>query len=94
MTDPWKNIRNRPAEMLDTARFDGLTQRDLDTLAQEWTQLLADAYALLTIKLVCDEVMDRAPLEDAEGVPDWLDTLLGKLSLTMSALPKHLRRSE
>ena len=90
MSDPWKGLRDAFESPIEY----WYEWEPVKVEAHALFGLLADADVLLTIKLVCDEVMDRAPLEDAEGVPDWLDTLLGKLSLTMSALPKHLRRSE
>jgi len=58
------------------------------------TKTQADAEELRDVLEVCREIMDEALRQDADEVPDWLDTLLGKLSLTMAALPTHLRASK
>ena len=66
-------------------------RKEFIALESSLAQARADVEALRDIQSVCGEIMDEVPRQDADEVPDWLDTLLGKLSWEMVALPEHLR---
>ena len=47
--------------------------------------LMAKLEAMEQIRKQAQLIMDEAPNQDADAVPDWLDTMLGSLSLALAA---------
>jgi hypothetical protein len=89
MSDPWKDIRARHLYHRNTLEIG-----DYEVATEVMDQLLADADALLEVKSACDNIMTEALKHDADQVPEWLDKLLGTLSMTLAVLPLDLQKGE
>ena len=59
----------------------------------DYVALTSAVDALMGVGRSANTIMVTAPQYDADGVPDWLDALLGNLSLHIMALTPELKEA-